>query len=309
MVDALELCADAGDDFLASVEPHSLQVLTYLKISQATPAVTVNATGIPWPTASSSFPILRQGSKVIASRAEDIIAYIKEQGFNTDTHLSDQQQTEVVAFTALLEDRLLPAILYSRWLDSQNYLECTRRHHSRLIHFPLSLLYLSWRHHAVQHDVMRGSPPEHTVEQVGSELLAKAVDCLSLLSARLGENEYFFGERPSSLDAVLYGYLEVVLQSPLPSGNSLQTRLHSHTNLQRYCEALRRKHFPAMKTSVPVGSVAPSATSTSSIWRDPTLWASVCVALALLGLQGWRVGLFGQLRQWYNSGRKEDAYH
>ena len=33
------------------------------------------------------------------------------QGFNTDTHLSDQQQAEVVAFTALLEDRLLPAIV------------------------------------------------------------------------------------------------------------------------------------------------------------------------------------------------------
>lgn len=52
---------------------------------------------------------------------------------------------------------------------------------------------------------------------------------------------------PTSLDALVYGYLEVVLQSPLPATNSLYNQLHSCSNLVQFCSRIRAKAFPDKK--------------------------------------------------------------
>ena len=64
----------------------------------------------------------------------------------------------------------IPFQLYSRWLDSQNYVESTRHWYAQLFGFPFSLLYLSWSHRSVQRWLMAPAPPECTEEQRGMEV-------------------------------------------------------------------------------------------------------------------------------------------
>lgn len=64
----------------------------------------------------------------------------------------------------------IPFQLYSRWLDSQNYVESTRHWYAQLLYFPFSLLYLSWSHRSVQRWLMAPAPPECTEEQRGMEV-------------------------------------------------------------------------------------------------------------------------------------------
>lgn len=64
----------------------------------------------------------------------------------------------------------IPFQLYSRWLDSQNYVESTRHWYAQLLCFPFSLLYLSWSHRSVQRWLMAPAPPECTEEQRGMEV-------------------------------------------------------------------------------------------------------------------------------------------
>lgn len=45
----------------------------------------------------------------------------------------------------------------------------------------------------------------------------EAHNCLNMLDTRLGKNGFFFGDSPSTFDAVLYGYLGVLLHAPLAS--------------------------------------------------------------------------------------------
>ena len=51
------------------------------------------------------------------------------------------------------------------------------------------------------------------------------------------------------MDALVFGYLEVVLQCPLPSNNILYCQLYSAVNLVRFCERIRRRCFPDVKLS------------------------------------------------------------
>ena len=89
-----------------------------------------------------------------------------------------------------------------------------------------------------------------------------------MLSVRLKDKEYFCGKKsvkmssliflinalflpksPSSFDAFVFGYLELIAQYQLPSKNRLQFHLNSLMNLSKFCERMRKLAFPETKTS------------------------------------------------------------
>jgi len=79
--------------------------------------------------------------------------------------------------------------------------------------FPLSL----WYPHKLQQSV-----EEYIIQFKGFEIVEKQVykeahHCLNMLENRLGNSKFFFGDSPSTFDAVLYGHLGVLLHAPLIS--------------------------------------------------------------------------------------------
>ena len=44
-----------------------------------------------------------------------------------------------------------------------------------------------------------------------------AFECLNVLEKKLGDESYFFGSSPSTMDAVIYGHLAILLRAPLVS--------------------------------------------------------------------------------------------
>lgn len=56
------------------------------------------------------------------------------------------------------------------------------------------------------------------------ELSCEAQLCLEALEGLLGDDAFFFGEKPSYLDAVVYGYVAIVMNVPC-NGDALQKPL------------------------------------------------------------------------------------
>ena len=56
--------------------------------------------------------------------------------------------------------------------------------------------------------------------------------------------------RISSLDAMVFGYLELILQYTLPGDNVLQQKLNSCHNLVTFCDQIRSLAFPNMKRTM-----------------------------------------------------------
>lgn len=71
----------------------------------------------------------------------------------------------------------------------------------------------------------------------------EAEKCLTCLSNRLGESNFFFGDYPSSLDAAVYGCLAPLLKAPFPS-NVLQNHLKASTNLVKFIVRISQRYFP-----------------------------------------------------------------
>jgi len=74
------------------------------------------------------------------------------------------------------------------------------------------------------------------------EIAALACADLSALSDYLGNNPFFHGDTPSSLDAVAYAYLANILWSPFESGEKRHAR--SLPNLEAFCQRMKARYYP-----------------------------------------------------------------
>jgi len=73
-------------------------------------------------------------------------------------------------------------------------------------------------------------------------IIAQGKADLDALSELLGDQPYFLGDQPSSLDACVFGFLGVSLY--VTGDNPLYRYGASLENLLRYCERMRVPYFP-----------------------------------------------------------------
>ncbi|ONK55462.1 uncharacterized protein A4U43_UnF2860 [Asparagus officinalis] len=106
------------------------------------------------------------------------------------------------------------------------------------------------------------------------EIYRKAATAYEALSQRLGEQTFFFDNRPTSLDAIFLGHALFVLHA-LPDTSTLRSSLLQHDNLVRYCEHLKAEYLESSSSSssMPPSSFSPSTSSTprrkpSSSWSS-----------------------------------------
>ncbi|XP_014470676.1 PREDICTED: metaxin-1-like [Dinoponera quadriceps] len=75
-----------------------------------------------------------------------------------------------------------------------------------------------------------------------NEVYSEAQKCLTLLSTRLGDRDFFYGQQPSKIDAIIYSYLAPLLKAPLPNP-VLQNHLKACTNLVKYVSRISQRYF------------------------------------------------------------------
>ncbi|KAG0727885.1 Metaxin-1 [Chionoecetes opilio] len=81
-------------------------------------------------------------------------------------------------------------------------------------------------------------------KQKCAQLHKQAQECLTMLSNRLGDREYFFGRTPSTLDAVIFSYLALLLKVDLKVP-VLQNHIKACPNLSRYVSKTIQRFFPS----------------------------------------------------------------
>lgn len=77
-------------------------------------------------------------------------------------------------------------------------------------------------------------------------IIAQGQADLGAVAELLGEQPYFLGDRPSSIDACVFGFLGVTVY--VAGDNPLFRHGASCGNLMRYCERMRNRYFPETMT-------------------------------------------------------------
>nr|KAF6413775.1 metaxin 1 [Molossus molossus] len=164
---------------------------------------------------------------------------------------------------SLLEEKLLPVLIHTFWIDTKNYVEVTRKWYAEAMPFPLNFFLPGrmQRQHMERLQLLCGERRPENEEELEKELYQEARECLTLLSQRLGSQKFFFGDAPASLDAFVFSYLALLLQVKLPSGK-LQAHLRGLHNLCAYCTHILSLYFPWDGAEVPPPRQTPAGPET-----------------------------------------------
>ncbi|XP_026855854.1 metaxin-1a [Electrophorus electricus] len=244
MAALLELFCWKGSWGLPSVDSDSLVVLAYARFTGA--PLKIHKISNPWRSPTGSLPALKTKEEGSFSHPSKIIIHLRKQKYNADYDLSAKEGADTLAFISLLEEKLVPALIYTLWIDSKNYVEVTRRWYAENISFPLNFFLPSRMQHQQLERVrlMRGDGALEAGEEAEKELYRDAQECMNLLSQRLSSNKFFFGDSPSSLDAYVFGHLVPLLKIKLPNSR-LQQHLKALDNLSNFCTNILSLYFPS----------------------------------------------------------------
>ncbi|CAM9486163.1 unnamed protein product [Lampetra planeri] len=245
----MELLCWRGAWGLPSVDSGCLIVMAYAHFSNA--PVKLKKTGNPRESVTGCLPILKSGDETISKPLNILNCFRKEQ-YNADYDLSPKQGADTMAFVALIEEKLLPALLHTFWVDDQNYTGVTRPWYASTMPFPFNMFapYRSSQQALTRLKLSVGRPPYMSLAEMEAQIYWDAKECLNLLSFQLGEKAFFFGEMPSSLDAVVFGHLAPLLKAPLLT-KKLQLHLKAIENLCAFCERVLLRCFPGQAPAGP----------------------------------------------------------
>jgi len=137
-------------------------------------------------------------------------------GVDLDAHLDAQQRATSRVVRRMIEEGTYFTGIYARWIDHAGWAH-TRTAMATLLPKPLSFLLPLIRRNVAKSVHTQGTG-RHTAEDIYT--MARADwDAIATL---LGDGPYFFGEKASSIDAVLYGFEEAALAHP----GALAPKLH-----------------------------------------------------------------------------------
>ncbi|XP_071964758.1 metaxin-1-like [Antedon mediterranea] len=230
-----------GNWGLPSIDTRCLYLMAYAKFSGA-PIKLENDFDIR-SNLKGNNPILISDEQIFEGK-NDIIDHLRSKGFDSDKELTDCQRADILAFQAFLEERLLPALLQVYWIDAKNYVDVFRPVYAKALSFPFNFITPGrWQRYSQERVETMYGGPHLTDGELKQIIFKKAKSCINLLSERLEEKSFFFGDMPTSLDAAVFGYLAPLLRAPLPNAE-LQSHLKACDNLCRLVSRIQQRYFP-----------------------------------------------------------------
>ncbi|XP_052281982.1 metaxin-3-like isoform X2 [Dreissena polymorpha] len=182
---------------------------------------------------------------VTETKVGNIFTYLRKQNWGIDSSLSRKECADVVAFSAMIDEVIQPAVLHLLWIDNDHYSNITGPWFTRHAVLPYKFVVSGRAHKEAKRKVFESQGTDNvTAADVETKIYKDAKDCLSNISQKLGDKNYFFGDQPCSLDALVFSYVAPLLKAPLNS-NQLTNHLRIHCeNLCFHTRRILREFFP-----------------------------------------------------------------
>lgn len=257
----MELYVYRGEWGLPTIDYDCARVLAYLKFSEA--KVTVNFNGNPFSSPDGMLPYLVTDTGRKIAGYTKIVEHLQSRGCDANAQLETQNFIVINGCIQYVFENLYPYFLYSLWGDPKN-VDTTRMLYAKRIPIPFNF-YCPRKYVLKTNELTRslaGFCLEDSIELHDvADMLLSAKKCINWVAEKLGDNQFLFGDTPSEIDAVLYGYFSVLLKLTLPN-NALQNHLKQCTKLVRYVDRITTIYFAKEGFHSP--AAASSSTSSSS---------------------------------------------
>ena len=172
--------------------------------------------------------IVDDDGTVVADSSLIIEHLVRTRGIDLDGELSREQRAQAVALQRLFEDHLYFIAVWSRWIDPDGWRDFGPALFGSValpLRWPLATF--------VRRQVRNGLHAQGLGRHSQAELYAMGRADLEAVSVTLHDRPFFFGERPTTIDAIAYGCLDNLLNVPIET--ELKRIAQAFPNLAAYC--------------------------------------------------------------------------
>lgn len=218
----------------ATAAPFPLKLATWLRMAGLPFDVVIANDPSKGPKGKS--PWIEHGTLRMGDSAL-IIEYLQERfGTDLDAHLDARQRALAMCVQRMMEEHFHQCFEHQLFFGRGG----DERLHELAATMPIPLRWLvpTVLKRAFSKQLYARGMGRHSEEVI----IAQGKSDLDALVELLGDQPYFLGDRPASLDACVFGFLGVSLY--VAGDNPLYRYGASLESLMRYCERMRARYFP-----------------------------------------------------------------
>eukprot|EP00899_Mesostigma_viride_P004258 jgi/Mesvir1/13833/Mv15982-RA.1 len=219
---------------LPSFDPDCMQAELFLRLAGIDFEVELCKSPLQSPT--GRLPALEDHAMgvVVDEGNGSIMDYMREtKGINLDGWLSDSEAADLLSYKKLLQIDLATATKAAVWLEHKNLNKLAARLYFEDSNFLLRLVLCNMQ----KKDVLHNQLPWGKATDV-PDLYEKSEAALTAFAARITSQDYIFGDRPTSLDAMLLAQILFHLNANMPV-NTISAQINGHPELLRYAKTFQ----------------------------------------------------------------------
>ncbi|EPX74235.1 metaxin [Schizosaccharomyces octosporus yFS286] len=257
---------------LPSLDPSCLAAILYCSLAVPKDEFVIYQTANASMSPTQKLPALWDGHTWVGS-LNPVLFYLKQKGYDLDNQLDKDALSKITAFSCLLQRNAYDLWLFKAYVCEDNYVRVMRPEWSKVLGFPFNYttpnafqkyakerlnLTLGINEEKMSYEASK-MPISHkwtnASRQKQALLQAQAFRIrISSLARHLygslellvGDSEYLFGERPTSLDCLLYAFLSFhALTENFDQLTLRSTMQSSAPKLFRLLESMRAKWSPS----------------------------------------------------------------
>lgn len=218
---------------IPNLSPFCCKIETYLRMAsidyEIKPALPIGAP-------KGKLPYIDDNGKILGD-SRFIVAYLKSTYQDLDEGLSSVESATSVAMQRLLEEHLFWAALYSRWHYTDENWQINKQAIFGALPPVIRDIVASRTRQKIRRQIYGHGTGRHQTD----EIFALGKQDIDALSATLGSNPYFLGDRPTTLDASAFGLLINIIGCPIES--PLKEYGSAQNNLVNYVDRIKRAFY------------------------------------------------------------------
>jgi glutathione S-transferase len=222
------------------LSPFVVKLETYLRMAE------IEYKGTPGDARKApkkKLPYIEHDGRTI-SDSSFIIEYLKNAfGDGLDQGTGRTQRAVATSFQAMLEEQFYFVILYQRWQDDSGWETYTPVLHEILAGagVPSPLRGIVAR--TVRKQIMKGLHAQGTGRHTRGEVDAIGTRIVQSVSDWMGDNPFFLGQSPTTIDATVYAFLTATMD--VPFATAVKAHAEKLPNLRSYVDRMTGKYWSA----------------------------------------------------------------
>lgn len=194
---------------------------------------------LPLTAPKGKLPYIEDGDTKLGD-SQFIIQYLKTNNKNLDETLNNTELALSLAMQRLLEEHLYWATMYSRWQYTDANWQINKKAIFGVMPPVIRDIAATYFRNKINKQIYGHGIGRHKTE----EIFKNGMLDIDAISEFLGEKNYFFGEKPTTLDTSAFGILINTLGCPIES--PLKDHSLSKNNLINFVARIRSQYFSAL---------------------------------------------------------------